>query len=189
MSIIPEFLTPAEAARYLGIPVTAVQALVAKGRLPVVNIQGGWRIRRDALDERRETFQWTKPEGAVALVNLDNLSEIVMEKAASRFGLSTKGYDTGDAALHAVALGECSVVLLNEELPDMDTCDCYAELRGISMDLPAVVMCEKMVAEDYRRFLFRGGPVTFIHRPVQYQHAERLFRQLRFERGTLETRG
>jgi len=107
-------------------------------------------------------------------------------KVASRFSLRAQAFRTGNAALHAVAIWDCSVVLQNNELPDMESWDCYWELRGISIDLPAVVMCEKMIAEDYRRFLFRGGPMTFIHQPVQYQHSERLLRQLRFERQSLE---
>ena len=163
-----------------------VRSLVSKGRLPVVTIQGSVRIHREALDERRETFQWLKQEGSVALISLDELSDIVMQKAALRFRLRIKIFDTGEEALQAVASGECSIVLMNEELPDMASYECYAELRGISTDLPTVVMCKRMVAEDYRRFLFRGGPVTFIHQPVQYQHAERLFRQLGFQRESLE---
>ena len=185
VSKFPEFLTTTEAAAYLGVPEEAIQSLVSKGRLPMMEIDGDWRIHRDALDTKRKRHQWGLRTGCVALVSLDELSILVMTKIAKRFNLSAQTFPSGESALLAVSHGECAAVLLNEQLTDMKASVCYGEIRVMSADLPVVVLCESLVAEEYQQFLFCGSPVTFLHRPAQYQHAERLFLQLGFQRKKL----
>ncbi len=181
-SSLPEFLTPNEAAQYLGVPVTTIKSLMKEGRLPAIEFAGVWRVHRETLEERRWEYQWCRRAGRIAMVHLDELSILVLSKAASRFSLKADHYETGMEALEAVSEGTCTLLVLNESLPDMDSTECYAGIRALNNDLPAAVMCERLVSEEYGRFMFKGGPVTFINRPIQFFHAERLFAQFGFDR-------
>ena len=179
-----DLLTISQAARYLGVPPSSIINLLEEGRFPGVNIRGRWHIRRHELESRRELFQWQKRNGAIGMVSLDPLSQLVMTKVGERFGLGTKIYQSAQEVVSAVERCDCAMVVLNETLPDLDTSQCYAALRALNTELPTAVMCDEMEPEDYRKFLFRGGPVTFIHRPIQFHHAQRMMEHFGFPMAT-----
>ncbi len=180
-----EFLDASQVAGVLGMPLAVILRLIASGELPAVRFGDRWQVRSELLPDLRQAMTWQQLSLGIGFLGLDELSEIVLTKAARRFGLDPVATPSGEALLEHVETGACSVVAMAGCLPSGTEDALFAQIRRIAPDLPVAMVADASFGSTCARFLLKGGPITVVEQPLYYHHAENLLSHFGFERQPL----
>jgi excisionase family DNA binding protein len=136
---VHNLITVKETAEYLRIPPSTVYYLVQRGKIPAIQIDGRWRIKKSALD--RDILRQDKQGQPTVLVVDDDLGlRDLFRTCLKQIGFSRMVVGTAKDAIKNLQKQKFDLVLLDLQLPDAPGDQVYKTAKRIDPDTKVIVI-------------------------------------------------
>lgn len=132
-----DLMTAAEAAQYLRVTYLTICRLAREGKIPASKVGGGWRFRKEVLDELLPQKGSVTPVAHILVVDDDPRYREVLEDVISGEGFPVAAVGTGEEALQEMRRHRFALIFLDLVLPGMSGVE---TLRTIKAENPEVLV-------------------------------------------------
>lgn len=160
-----DFLTPPDAARYLGIHEETVRRLAREGKLPGFKVGGVWRFSRKTL------HQWSTSQGKVMIekrilvIDDDEAVRETVERAIGAAGYEAVSAGSG-GEVHDLFMEDVpDLVLLDLVLPDTRGAELMREIRARWPGTPVIIITG-YADTDLVQQVLPYGPLLVLGKPI-----------------------
>jgi methylglyoxal synthase len=158
-----------EAADHLHLPLSSLYYRVQRGRIPAIQIGGRLRIRKSSLQGhvlRRDM----RGRPAVLVVENDPGLQEQFRTLLRKTGFSRTVVGTARAALTNLRKEKFDLMFLDLQLPDAPGEEVCKRAKQMDSELQVVVVTDHLESEITDRILQASSPVTFLKKPLKFEH-------------------
>jgi methylglyoxal synthase len=158
-----------EAADYLQLPLSSLYYLVQRGRIPAIQIGGRLRIKKSSLEGHALRRDKRGRPGALVVENDPGLQE-QFRTLLRKTGFSRTVVGTARAAITNLRKDKFDLMFLDLQLSDAPAEEVCRRARQMNPELQVVVLTGQLDSEIIDRILRVGSPVTFLKKPLKFEH-------------------
>jgi methylglyoxal synthase len=166
-----------EAADHLQLPLSSLYYRVQRGRIPAIQIGGRLRIKKSSL-EGRVLRRDKRGRPAVLVVENDPDLQEQFRTLLRKTGFSRTVVGTARAAMSNLRKEKFDLMFLDLELPDGPAEEVCKRARQVAPELQVIVLTGHPESEIIDRILQASSPVTFLKKPLKFEHLVQTVRTL-----------
>jgi methylglyoxal synthase len=160
-----------EAANHLQLPLSRLYYLVQRGRIPAIQIGGRLRIKESSLEGQALRRDQRGRPAVLVIENDPNLQE-QFRTFLRKTGFSRTVVGTGKAAITHLRKERFDLMFLDLQLPGTSAEEVCKRARQMDPELHIIVLTGPLESEIIDRILQASSPVTFLKKPLKFEHLE-----------------